>query len=362
VNSTYADVTTGPKFNHDDKDSKNLKEKFPPGTFLDVVVELDRVKLSGSRRICTRVVKIIATELGELTASGAGGFHLTTDDYDVSKVNIVKKLFKYEKGGQYFKAEYDSKPLKLRMTNVTGWLSSNADLPAFGDAQKRTNKELGKTAYTLRIDIDKKNEPLNKMLTDINGKLQGTLRKFTNKDDKPDGFKLTNNDILKKYKSIFDHSKADKDLIKANQEPKYGKSLTVKLFYKQDGKDVREQFGTKSGPAKFVDAETGETIYDPTTYVGRVNIKSVDMYIRHIWLAAESISTNFTLNKVEFSNAGSRSYELTLDEVDAPNYDSAPAKSTSAPKKPNLAVAKSSNDEEDEEDEEIEDSDGEVVE
>lgn len=376
VNTKFVEISTGSKFDHENKDSTDLSEKFPPGTYLDVCFELDRIKLNGSRRICSQVKRVNATGLGELS-SGGGGFHLSTEDYDINKVNITNKIFKYEKGGQYFKVEYDGKPLKLRLKNISGWLSSNADLPAFGDPQKRTNKDLGKTAYTLRLDINDNNKELTKMLDDINNKLLSTLKKFANPktpaSDKPDGFKLSNSDVIKRYRAIFDYSKADKEAKSRGEEPKYGKSMSVKLFYKQDGKDVREQFGTNTGSPKYVDSETGETIYDPSSYVGRVNVSSVEMYIRHVWLAADSISTNFTLNKVEFSSSnGRQTYDMPLDEVDTPNYDATPVKSKpstsqtkttskSAPT-PNTAQSSNEDDVEEVEEDEVVDSDGDVVE
>ena len=377
VNSKYTDISVSSKFEHENKNSENLSEKFPPGTFLDVCFELDRIKLNGTRRICTRVVKVVATEVGELTGSG-GGFHLTPEDYDITKVNITNQIFKYDKGGQYFKVEYDGKPLKLRLNDVTGWLSSNADLPAYGDPSKRTNKELGKTAFTLRVDISKDKPELTKMLDDINAKLQAVLKKFANPKtpakEKPEGFKFSNGEVIKRYKAIFDYSKADKEAISKGEEPKYGKSMTVKLYYKQSGKDVREQFGTNTGSPKFVDSETGETVYDPTSYCGRVSIKSIDMYIRHIWITPDSFPTNFTLNKVEFSSLNSRqTYDMTLDEVDAPNYDANPTKATTSKKSAPSSETQSStvktvstvstvNDEEEVEEDEVVDSDGDIVE
>ena len=47
VNTKFVEISVGSKFDHDKKDSSDLSDKFPTGTYLDVCFELDRIKLDG---------------------------------------------------------------------------------------------------------------------------------------------------------------------------------------------------------------------------------------------------------------------------------------------------------------------------
>lgn len=294
--------------------SADNTKRYPKGTVVDLCIEFDRIKFSNTKiRPNLRLIQIVAYDIKEIEIPNS--IYITPGEPWVPELLKLKDtITNHKKGGKFFNVLYDNKPVKFKLCNLSGVIVSNADMKSLEDPTK-TNRELGKTSYTLAINVPSENTEFLSLLTTVNDRLFAELCEANKK------LKILFPTLIKKmYKKIFNYGKKDLEAIAAGQKPRYDQVFYVKLYYNPE--NAENPFGSN----KFINSETNELVKDIETIIShRITIVEANIYIRHMWIAANSISTNFTLSKLIFSDTV-QSYGLALD---APEYSVDPRHPTS---------------------------------
>jgi hypothetical protein len=117
--------------------------------------------------------------------------------------------------------------------------------------------------------------------------------------------------IKKDFKPIVSYSKADLEKIKKGEKPQWDPSIWFKIYHSEE----------KGFDGKIVNTDTTKPIEntDELVAIKELNIESLEVYNKHIWIGAKGISVNFTLNKCEVSLDVAPSYDMDFIDNDSDN-------------------------------------------
>jgi hypothetical protein len=225
---------------------------------------------------------------------------ITPEEFNLSKLSLseIETLEKGNKKTQILYGESDApKPLRIKFQNIKGRLFAN----------KQPGDE--KTSYSLNVRL---NDPVIKqMFDDINDESLKQTILLSCKGLDASKAALKSKIIKKDFKPIVSYSKADLEKIKKGEKPQWDPSIWFKIYHSEE----------KGFDGKIVNTDTTKPIEntDELVAIKELNIESLEVYNKHIWIGAKGISVNFTLNKCEVSLDVAPSYDMDFIDNDSDN-------------------------------------------
>ena len=277
-------------------DVSDLTVALQKGTIVDVCFDFGKIKLGLNKySVGVEIKQVNIISVGAASAYKSNAIKLEDFNLNKLKINEIETLEKGNKKTQMLYGEDDNKkPLKFLFENIEGRIFGN----------KQPNDE--KTSYSLNIKL---NPEQHKKFDEINEEtLKQTIQELCKGMD-ANKAALKAKVVKKEFKSIVTYSKADQDKIKKGEKPTYPPSIWIKIYHS----DEKDTDGNEKGfCGKIVNAEGNKPINnsDELVAIKNLNIKSLEIYNKHIWIGAKGISVNFTLNKCEISMDVAPSYDM----------------------------------------------------
>ena len=326
----------------DVSDVSDLSVALQKGNIVDICFDFMKIKLGQNKYS----VGIEIKQVNIISASEVSSYKsnaISPEEFNIAKLSLseIETLEKGNKKSQILYGEDDStKPLRIKFENIKGRLFAN----------KQPNED--KTSYSLNVRL---NDPANRqMFDDINDESLKQIIQLSCKGLDAGKSALKSKLIKKEFKPIVSYSKADQEKIKKGEKPQWDPSIWFKIFHSDE----------KGFDGKIINTDNKKPIENTEELLAikELNIKSLEIYNKHIWIGAKGISVNFTLNKCEVSLDVAPSYDMDfIDEDDSdtkksapvpkPTTDKATVKQTEKPKEVVNEVAN-----EDTSDEEVENS------
>lgn len=325
-------------------DVSDLSLALKQGNVINVCFDFMKIKLGQKYSVGIEIKQVNIISVGDVSSYKSNA--ISPAEFSLGKLSLseIETLEKGNKKSQIMYGEGDTpKPLRIKFENIKGRLFAN----------KQPGDE--KTSYSLNVRL---NDPVNRqMFDDINDESLKQIILLSCKGLDASKAALKSKIIKKDFKAIVSYSKADLEKIKKNEKPQYDPSIWFKIYHSEekgfDGKIVN----TDNKPIENT---------DELVSIKELNIKSLEVYNKHIWIGAKGISVNFTLNKCEISMDVAPSYDMDYIGDDSDNAapaakpaDKPTVKETVKPKEVVTEEAEETSDEEVENssEEEEEDSD-----
>lgn len=285
-----------------------------------------------------------------------GNIDLSTDEYNlkyfVDKINIIGFSDKGNGGGEKAGVTHDTfDPSKLTFTAVeknktTGTKLVKINYPesrftatfrnVTGRCVKMTN-ETGDVSYSIAVNLNDDDAKFMESLNDVIYK--NIIDNSALYYDK----KRSEAKIKSTYSPVCNYSKKDQELIKQGEEPMYGKSMFIKLYYTPEN---------GLGP-KIKNVSTEEVITDPENLIGgNIDIKEITFYNKHVWFGKKT-SPSFMMSYMHYE--GSSAQDVDMDSVALPVEET--EKDETSSNKPKEEEAASDTDDSDDDDDDDDDSD-----
>jgi len=282
-------------------DVSDLTVALQKGTIVDVCFDFGKIKLGLNKySVGVEIKQVNIISVGAASAYKSNAIKLEDFNLNKFKINEIETLEKGNKKTQMLYGDDDNKkPLKFLFENIEGRIFGN----------KQPNDE--KTSYSLNIKLSPEQ---HKQFDIINEEsLKQTIQELCKGMD-ANKAALKAKVVKKEFKSIVTYSKTDQEKIKKNEKPTYPPSIWIKIYHS----DEKDTDGNEKGfCGKIVNADGNKPINnaDDLTAIKNLNIKSLEIYNKHIWIGAKGISVNFTLNKCEISMDVAPSYDMDfIDE------------------------------------------------
>ena len=249
---------------------------------IDICFSFTKIKLgAGKYSVGLEVTQI--NIVGKAQEGEYEQFSLKPSEFESGKITLTP-VEQHEKGGKFCKMQYDSKPVRIRLENITGRIF-------------KFEKE-GTVSYSMSIRMS--DPTFRKMIEGIDeeifsGLVAGSKEYY--------GQKKTSKLLKPMYKNLFSYNKTDQDKIKKGEQPSYDPSVWFKIYHSDE----------KGFDGKIINTENGKPITNTEELLNKdLNITSVEAYSRHIWFGQKT-SVNFTLNKCSVNH---ETTEYDMDDVE----------------------------------------------
>jgi len=277
-------------------DVSDLSVALQKGNIVDICFDFMKIKLGQNKYsvgIEIKQVNIISVGSESSYKSNA----ILPQEFNLGKLSLseIETLEKGNKKSQIMYGEGDTpKPLRIKFENIKGRLFAN----------KQPNED--KTSYSLNVRL---NDPVNRqMFDDINDESLKQIILLSCKGLDASKAALKSKIIKKDFKAIVSYSKADLEKIKKGEKPQWDPSIWFKIFHSDE----------KGFCGKIINTDNNKPIENTEELIAikELNIKSLEVYNKHIWIGAKGISVNFTLNKCEISLDVAPSYDMDFIDND----------------------------------------------
>lgn len=249
---------------------------------IDACFSFTKIKLgAGKFSVGLEVTQI--NIVGKAKEGDYDQFSLKPAEFESGKITLTS-VEQHEKGGKFCKMQYDSKPVRIRLENITGRIF-------------KFEKE-GNISYSMSIRMS---EPaFRKMIEGIDEEIFTSLVAGSKEYY---GVKKTSKLLKPMYKNIFSYNKTDQEKIKKGEQPSYDPSVWFKIYHSDE----------KGFDGKITNSETGKPITNTEELLNKdLSITSVEAYSRHIWFGQKT-SVNFTLNKCSVNH---ETTEYDMDDIE----------------------------------------------
>jgi hypothetical protein len=324
-------------------DVSDLSLALQKGNVIDICFDFMKIKLGQNKySVGIEIKQANIISVGDVSSYKSNA--ISPAEFSLGKLSLseIETLEKGNKKSQIMYGEGDtSKPLRIKFENIKGRLFAN----------KQPGDE--KTSYSLNVRL---NDPVNRqMFDDINDESLKQIILLSCKGLDASKAALKSKIIKKDFKAIVSYSKADLEKIKKNEKPQYDPSIWFKIYHSEEKGFDGKIINTDNKPIENT---------DELVSIKELNIKSLEVYNKHIWIGAKGISVNFTLNKCEISMDVAPSYDMDYIGDDSDNATPAAkpvaktaVKETVKPKEVVTEETEETSDEEVENSSEEEDSD-----
>ena len=280
-------------------DVSDLSVALQKGNVIDICFDFMKIKLGQNKySVGLEIKQVNIISVGNTTSYNSNA--ITPEEFNLSKLSLseIETLEKGNKKTQILYGESDApKPLRIKFQNIKGRLFAN----------KQPGDE--KTSYSLNVRL---NDPVIKqMFDDINDESLKQTILLSCKGLDASKAALKSKIIKKDFKPIVSYSKADLEKIKKGEKPQWDPSIWFKIYHSEE----------KGFDGKIVNTDTTKPIEntDELVAIKELNIESLEVYNKHIWIGAKGISVNFTLNKCEVSLDVAPSYDMDFIDNDSDN-------------------------------------------
>lgn len=224
------------------------------------------------------------------SVDGSGMLGIKPTEFDKSKVTFTPVEKNKVSATKFIRINYDSKRFRMTLTDISARVIKMVT-------------ESGDTTYALALNPD---ENVTKVFDELNDVLYSNI--VQNSADYFDK-KRSETKIKSTYSPICNYGKTDLELIKKGEEPKYGRSVLLKIYYTPE-----HGIG-----AKIVNTTTNEKVKNPEDLLGdNLTISSLTFYNKHVWFGKKT-STSFLIDTINYD--GGVSQDVDMDSVAMPSED-----------------------------------------
>ena len=259
-----------------------LNESLPKGTVVDLCISIRSLSIDVDNDEFQLKPNIETINIVGFEESGGSVDGIMPSAFDISKVSLGE-VEKHPIGGtKYCRVNYNDKTFRGTIKNTTGRIF-------------KKEHDDGKVTYSMNVDLN--SEDIQAMYGQLSDKVYETL---VNNSQTYYEKKVSDKKLSKLYTPFGGYGKSDRELIQNGEQPKYGKSLFIKLYY-----DADNGFGNK-----FKDMRTGEFVNGDEELVGNtMQIESVTFYNKHVWFG-KTTTVSFSLDSCNYTSEENISYDM----------------------------------------------------